>query len=147
MLVKYKNEQYVIGKTLLAKVVQLFKWDDYAIIKTIKGKELENVVYQHPLYSNKQCFVILADYVSNHDGTGLVHNAPSFGDDDYLACKKYNINPTCPLDKYACFNDELNDPELKGLFYEKANDVIISRLKQQNKILHHSEFTHSAPVD
>ena len=147
LLVKYKNEQYVIGKTLLAKVVQLFKWDDYTIIKTIKGKELENVVYQHPLYPNKQCFVILANYVSDHDGTGLVHNAPSFGDDDYLACKKYNINPTCPLDKYACFNDELNDPELKGLFYEKANDVIISRLKQQNKILHHSEFTHSAPID
>ena len=147
VLIKHANTQCVIAKTLLEKVAQLFKWENYTIIKTIKGKELENVVYQHPLYCNKQCPIILADYVSDHDGTGLVHNAPSFGDDDYLACKKYGINPTCPLDKYACFNDELNDQELQGLFYEKANDVIINRLNHQNKILYHTEFTHSAPID
>lgn len=86
---------------------------------------MENIVYQHPLYSNKHCFVILADYASNHDGTRLVHNAQSFGDDDYLACKK----------------------NIKVIILWKTNDVIINCLKQQNKILFHSEFTHSALID
>ena len=60
------------------------------VIKEFKGKDLENDEYSHPLYPEKIYKVILANYVLS-DNTGLVHNAPGFGNDDYLACKKYGI--------------------------------------------------------
>lgn len=66
--------------------------------------------------------VILADYVGKDDGTGLVHNAPGFGLEDYLACAKYNIGVYCPVDELGKFNSDVKIPELNGVFYEDANE-------------------------
>ena len=116
------------------------------VIKEFKGKDLENDEYSHPLYSEKIHKVILANYVLS-DNTGLVHNAPGFGNDDYLACKKYGINVYCPIDSFGKFTNECNDEELIGKFYIDANPIIIDRLKNTNSLIQYNKITHSVAND
>jgi isoleucyl-tRNA synthetase len=76
-----------------------------------------------------------------------VHNAPGFGEDDYLACKKYNIAPYSPINHLGKFTTEINDTDLVGLFYDDANKVITEKLTKAGSLLHLSFFTHSAAID
>lgn len=144
--VRYNNDHYVVAKSLLEKVAEKLNWDNYEIANEFLGKSLENITYKHPIYDKKHK-IILASYVSEKDGTGLVHNAPGFGHDDYLACKKYNINVFCPIDNYGKFTNEIKDDELIGLFYNDANPIIIERLKKSKLLLLDEKITHSAAHD
>jgi isoleucyl-tRNA synthetase len=107
---------------------------------------LENITYYHPFYK-RTGKVILADYVSIDNGTGLVHNAPDHGSDDYIACKKYKIDPFEPIDKFGNFTSVINDNELIGKFYNDTNEIIINRLKKSNCLLCQNKIIHSAAVD
>lgn len=144
--VKVGNKNYIVGKDLIEKLASEFEWSDYEIVSEFSGKKLEKLSYKHPIF-DKKGIVILAAYVSDKDGTGLVHNAPGFGHDDYLACKKYNIKVFCPIDNYGKFTEEVKDKELIGLFYLDANPIIIDRLSKSNKLLKHKVITHSAAHD
>jgi isoleucyl-tRNA synthetase len=107
---------------------------------------LENIKYKHCLY-DKNNPIILATYVANDNGTGLVHNAPGFGLEDYFACKNYNIHPFVPINNVGVFTEEVNDKELEGKFYEKTNELICERLKANNSLLYHSYIIHSVAHD
>lgn len=144
--VTYNDNNFIIAKKLLPKIAKLFNWKNYEIKKAFIGKRIENVTYCHPLYK-KIGKVILADYVSINDGTGLVHNAPGHGSDDYIACKKYKIEPFCPIDKFGNFTKDVNDDELVGKFYDDTNEIIINRLKENNCLLMYDKIVHSAAVD
>jgi isoleucyl-tRNA synthetase len=115
-------------------------------LSEFNGDQIESLKYEHPVYKRSSP-IILADYVSNEDGTGLVHNAPGFGSDDYYACKKYKIEPFAPIDNFGKFTNEVNDAELTGIFYENANEIVIKQLQAVNAILHNEIFTHSAAHD
>lgn len=144
--VSVNNNTYIISSNLLDSVAKELGWNDYKINKIVKGTELENLKYKHP-WIDRISPVILAEYVSNEGGTGLVHNAPGFGQDDYYACKKYGINVYCPIDDFGKFTKEINDLELEGVFYIKANDIILNRLMQSNSLLKASEIVHSVAHD
>jgi isoleucyl-tRNA synthetase len=107
---------------------------------------LENVTYKHPLY-DRVSPIILASYVSNEDGTGLVHNAPGFGEDDYLACKKYGIAPFSPIDNYGKFTKEVNDPTIVGIFYNDADKIISETLLIKKALLRQEYIIHSVAHD
>ena len=146
-LIKYKNEHYLIAKNLMDKIVNKLGFNnEYELIKNIDGKDLENLKYNHPFY-NRKSPIILAEYVSDQDGTGLVHNAPGFGLDDYYACKKYGIEVFCPIDDNGKFDNSINDNELQGVFYTKANEIIIDRLRKNNSLLLVENITHSVAHD
>lgn len=144
--VKVDNNYFVVANKLLKQIAKIIGWKKYEVVKTFKGAELEKVMYQHPLYDKKNP-IILAEYVSIEDGTGLVHNAPGFGDDDYLACKKYGIEPYCPIDKLGKFTSEINDKQLEGIFYEAANPSLIERLENADCLLFKQKIVHSAAID
>ncbi len=145
-LLTYNNKNYIIAKKLLQNVVKLFNWNNYQIKQTFMGQQLENITYYHPFYK-RTGKVILADYVSIDDGTGLVHNAPDHGSDDYIACKKYKIDPFEPIDKFGNFTSVINDNELIGKFYNDTNEIIINRLKKSNCLICQNKIIHSAAVD
>jgi isoleucyl-tRNA synthetase len=109
---------------------------------------MELIKYSHPIY-NLNSFIILAEYVLDSNGSGLVHNASGFGKEDYLACKKYNIKPFSPIDGDGKFNEQINqiDPELFGKFYEDTNEIIIEKLRKSNALLFCEKITHSAAID
>ncbi len=144
--VKTANRNYIVATSLLETVLTKKLKLEYTVLKTFKGTELEKVLYNHPIKDIK-CPIILAEYVTDTDGTGLVHNAPGFGLDDYLACKKYNINIYCPIDDSGCFDASVNDAELQGMFYTDTNPIIINRLKASNHLLLHETMVHSAACD
>jgi isoleucyl-tRNA synthetase len=117
------------------------------IVEKISGKDMEHIKYVHPLYNNLISPVILADYVTNQGGSGLVHNASGFGKEDYIACKKYGIKPYAPIGADGKFTDECHDKTLVGKFYESTNDEIIQRLKIANCLLKADKITHSVALD
>jgi isoleucyl-tRNA synthetase len=90
---------------------------------------------------------VLGNYVSNDDGTGLVHNAPGFGSDDYLVCKNYGIKPFAPIDNRGIFTKEINDDKLVGVFYDDSNKLITERLKECGALLKLDFVTHSVALD
>lgn len=119
---------------------------EYAnLLKTFKGQELEGVVYAHPLYG-RHSPLILADYVTEESGTGLVHIAPDHGVDDFNACLKYGIKPFCPVDEKGFMHLEDDDP-CNGKFYEEANDIVIDELTKNGHLLKEIDIVHSYPHD
>lgn len=145
-LVKTDDTQLVIATNLLDSFAKKVGLVNYSIISELKPKDLEKKVYISPI-NHKDGIIILDDYVSAEDGTGLVHNAPGFGLEDYYACKKYGIDALVNIDNYGKFNALVNDKELENIFYEDANPIIIQRLRDNNLILHHEKITHSVAHD
>ncbi len=144
--IEVNGTNYIVGKFRLEALKDEFGWTDYKIIKEFKGKELENIKYKHCLY-HRVSPVILANYVTNENGTGLVHNASGFGTEDYLACKAYNIPVFCPIDELGKYTKDINDEQLVGVFYEKANDSLIQRMEENHCLLKCSNIIHSVAID
>lgn len=127
------------------KLKEELQFEDVKLLKTFKGDELEYIVCKHPLY-DRDSVVIVGEHVTNEAGTGLVHTAPGHGQEDYQVCLKYNIKPYCPVDEKGRLTPDTGE-FLAGLFYEEANDVVISLLREKGALLKHSTFTHSYPHD
>lgn len=144
--VKVNNTTYIVASSLVEQTVTKLGWSTYEVTKTIKGQTLDKTKYKHP-WIDRESMVILADYVSMEDGTGLVHNAPGFGLDDFYACKAYGINVYCPIDDGGKFTSDINDSELENVFYTKANDIIIQRLKANNALIYETKVEHSMAHD
>ena len=141
--VNSKGYTFIVAKKLAEKVLG----NDYDIIDTFKGKDLEYKEYEQLLpfinVSKKAFFVVCDDYVTMEDGTGLVHIAPAFGQDDYEVGKKYDlpvINPVGEDGKYLegpWKNIFVMDPELEI--------TIIKYLKENDKLFKKEKMNHNYP--
>ncbi|MDX9971273.1 MAG: isoleucine--tRNA ligase [Candidatus Gracilibacteria bacterium] len=147
------GELYILAESRLSAYYK--NAEDYELLETVKGSDLSGLKYE-PLFpyfeqsttakgqTDKERFkVILADFVTTEDGTGIVHMAPAFGEDDFNACKKENIAFFMPVDDNGEFTDEV--PELKGKHVFEANDEILKRLKEEGKIIVVNSYEHSYP--
>ncbi len=111
-------------------------------IESFKGKDLEGLIYTHPFVQRKGSLV-LADYVSAEEGTGLVHTAPGHGNEDYLTGLKYKLDTVMPVDKQGKFDHTAG--EFKGQNVYQANAAIIDKLKQLGILLFETTVKHSYP--
>ena len=134
----------VIAKELCEKVMKELGYEQYEIVKSLWGDDLEGIQYQHPLY-NRNSPVILGEHVTMESGTGLVHTAPGHGEDDFIVGKKYNLEILCPVDSRGYMTEEAG--EFAGLFYEEANSKITERLKETGALLKKDIIVHSHPHD
>ncbi|MDD4244153.1 MAG: isoleucine--tRNA ligase [Bacilli bacterium] len=134
----------VIAKELCEKVMKELGYEQYEIVKSLWGDDLEGIQYQHPLY-NRNSPVILGEHVTMESGTGLVHTAPGHGEDDFIVGKKYNLEILCPVDSRGYMTEEAG--EFAGLFYEEANSKITERLKETGALLKKDIIVHSYPHD
>lgn len=144
VVVENQGTKYIVAKSLLEKVSAVLKFDNPQVVETFLGTELEFVQYIHPL-NGRICPVILGEHVTDTDGTGLVHTAPGHGEDDYNVGKKYNLEILVPVDDRGMFTKEAL--EFEGIYYEKANPLIIEKLENLGNLLHVSYFKHSYPHD
>ena len=140
------DEFYVLADALIPS---LFKDEaEYVKIDTKKGSEYEYVEYE-PLFDyetgakEKGYYVTNDSYVTLTDGTGIVHIAPAFGEDDSKVGKKYNLPFVQMVDDRGRFKDAVYD--FKGLFCKDADKYIIEKLKGENKLFKTLKFTHSYP--
>ncbi len=140
-----ERETYVLAKDLIGKYFK--DQDAYKIIREIKGKDLAEKKYE-PLFpyfkDNLNSFrVLLADFVTKEDGTGVVHIAPAFGEDDYAICKKNKISMVQPVDEKGHFTKDVLD--FAGDYVHEVNEKIITFLKSQRKIVSIRKVNHEYP--
>jgi isoleucyl-tRNA synthetase len=121
--------------------------DSWSVVRKFLGKELVGLRYK-PLFSyfshRTDAFRVIAEEaVSVDEGTGLVHSAPGFGELDFYAAQRENIELVCPVDKNGQFTDEI--PEYRGKFVKEADKDIISRLQAQGSLFHRATLRHRYP--
>jgi len=116
--------------------------DKYELIKNIKGKDLEGIDYDHP-FGIRSGKVVLADYVSVEEGTGLVHIAPGHGAEDYQVGLKYGLEIVMPVDPRGKFDATAG--EFAGQNVYDANSGIVEKLLSSGALLLEQKITHSYP--
>ena len=140
-LIKMNNEYYVIAFEMIDQCSKRWK-QKFDVISTIEGKKLNDIDLTHPFLDRKSV-VLHADHVTTETGTGCVHTAPAHGMDDYLICKKNNIDTIHSLNNKAFFKDELDF--IAGLPAMKADPLIIEKLQEQNALINIEDYHHSYP--
>ncbi|KYO46411.1 isoleucine--tRNA ligase, cytoplasmic [Alligator mississippiensis] len=138
-----------------ARLVSLYKSEnEYKILDRFPGVALKGKKYK-PLFEyfikckeNGAFTVVIDNYVKAEEGTGVVHQAPYFGADDYRVCMDFNIIqkdsvPVCPVDASGCFTAEVTD--FAGQYVKDADKNIIRALKEKGRLVHISTFKHSYP--
>ncbi|MDO4911124.1 MAG: isoleucine--tRNA ligase [Corynebacterium sp.] len=140
----------LVGGYLLAEnLVGAYKKElgDASVVATFKGSELEGITYNpvfpHFVGTENAHQILLADYVTTEDGTGIVHQAPAFGEDDMNTCNKYGIPLKIPVDLDGKFTAEV--PEYEGQLVFDANKNIIRDLKEAGRVVRHQTIEHSYP--
>ncbi len=136
----------IAAKDLLPGIAKDMEADisEFKIEKIVKGKDLEGLAYEHPfLKDGYERKVVLADYVSSEEGTGLVHTAPGHGQEDYWTGLKYNLPIIMPVDKKGRFDDTVSG--LKGEFVLSANKAIVDNLERSGSLLFFGQKQHSYP--
>lgn len=121
--------------------------EDHEVLAVRPGSELVGLIYQ-PIFSyfadHENAFQILAaEYVTTEDGTGIVHQAPAFGEDDMNTCKEYGIEVVIPVDMDGKFTSLV--PEYQGQLVFDANKSIIADLKAAGRVVRHQTIEHSYP--
>ncbi|KAF7682745.1 putative isoleucine--tRNA ligase, cytoplasmic [Astathelohania contejeani] len=143
-LFKFKNKFFIMHKERIKEY-----FEEYEIIKEISGKELIGLEYTPPFshYESKrnQGFfrVYEASFITSDEGSGIVHCAPGFGEEDYRVCVEHglikeNEAVPCPVDDNGCFTDEI--PEYSGKYVKECDKLIVRDLKERilmNKRIHH----------
>ena len=142
--VKVGEEVYVLAKDLIPTVL---KDTEYEILKEYKGEELLGLKYE-PLMpfakvEGKAYVVIHGDYVTLTDGTGIVHIAPAYGEDDSLVSKQNGIAFVNLVDKEGKFVPEVEP--WAGKFVRNCNESIVEWLKERNKLFSSEKHLHSYP--
>ncbi|MFE5472395.1 isoleucine--tRNA ligase [Bacillus safensis] len=137
-------ERYVVASELVEQVAKTLGFEEYEVVKTLKGKELDNIVAEHPIYG-RDSLVMLGDHVTTDAGTGCVHTAPGHGEDDFIVGMKYGLDVLCPVDEKGVMTDEA--PGFEGLFYEDANKAITEQLEAKGALKKLDFITHSYPHD
>ena len=116
-------------------------------VGAVRGSELSGRRYR-PLFpffeSTDNAFRVLeAEFVNTDEGTGIVHLAPGFGEDDMDVCKQAGVPVVCPVDDAGCFTNEV--PPWAGLQVFEANTPIIRELRQRDKVVREASYVHSYP--
>ena len=138
---------YYLAEALVDSVFD-GSWGEREELATMKGSELEYRKYE-PLYPfatqdvrDKAFFVTCDDYVTTEDGTGIVHTAPAFGEDDNRVCRKYNM----PFVQFVNEKGEMTEEtDWPGVFVKDADPLILDDLEKSGKLFKAPEFTHSYP--
>lgn len=150
--VKDGDEYYILAEARLGAYYK--NPEELDIVWKKKGSELEGSRYE-PLFpyfaslavnedgSEGAFRVFTADFVSTEDGTGIVHTAPGFGEDDNKVFKGTGVPTVCPVDAECKFTKEV--PDYAGRFVKECDKDIIERLKQEGKLVKKEQILHSYP--
>ncbi len=140
--VLYKEQNLILAKERLAVLD-----DEYSILEEFKGKTLEKKEYE-PLFrfvepEKPAWYIGLADYVTMTDGTGIVHTAPAFGQDDFTLAQKYDLPFVQPVDGAGKFTEVVTP--WAGQFVKSADKDIIRALKESGALFRREQVKHSYP--
>ena len=141
-----KEENYIVMDDMVEDLMKTFGIEEYEKVKTIKNEELSGVEYKHPFIDRISKVILGSDdtiLVEKGSGTGLVHTAPAYGNEDYLAGKKYGIEMYVAVDEKGMQTEKAGI--FAGMHYKKSNDAIIEHLNEQGNLIKLEEINHSYP--
>ncbi|MFZ9227917.1 MAG: isoleucine--tRNA ligase [Candidatus Nanopelagicales bacterium] len=146
VVVEVEDEHLIIAKELISIL-----GEDLKVKEQLKGKDLEGVTYQAPFgqdlfedKSNKYLHaVLLADYVTTEDGTGIVHQSPAFGAEDMQVCRKYGLPVINPVKADGHFESYVS--LVSGQFFKKADKDIVKDLKKRELLYKEVAYEHQYP--
>ncbi len=143
------GQKYILAEALLGRYKK--QLEKAVKVGSLKGRELVGLSYE-PMFpyfkhlKDKGAFRVLSgEFVSTEDGTGIVHIAPGFGQDDFDACRAYkeDFPVVCPVDEAGKFTAEVPDYEGKQVF--ETNEPIMQWLKENGLLVKKEQYTHSYP--
>ena len=140
--VKQGDYTYILASALVETVLK----DDYTVLENYKGKELEGIEYE-PLWGGlnvkgKAWYVVCDSYVTLTDGTGIVHIAPAFGEDDSRIGRNYNLPFVQLVDAQGNLTKET---KWEGVFVKDADKLVLKDLEENGKLFDAPVFEHSYP--
>jgi isoleucyl-tRNA synthetase len=135
--------QTILAAELAAKVMER-RGIEFTEAGRCRGRTLEGAIYRHPFIDQRSGPVVLAQYVSAVDGTGLVHTAPGHGAEDYQTGRSYGLPVLSPVDESGRFT-ELAPDWLSGQQVFAANPTIVGRLRESGHLFHEQPLSHSYP--
>ncbi|HEN9172713.1 TPA: isoleucine--tRNA ligase [Streptococcus agalactiae] len=138
------ERKYLLAEVLVDSLAAKFGWENFEIVTHHTGKELNHIVTEHPWDTEVEELVILGDHVTTDSGTGIVHTAPGFGEDDY------NVGIANGLDVVVTVNSrglmmENAGPDFEGQFYDKVTPLVKEKLG--DLLLASEVINHSYPFD
>ncbi|KAJ3192354.1 isoleucine--tRNA ligase [Irineochytrium annulatum] len=152
---KIKDEETgAVWILMLSRLEMLYKDPKkakYKVLEKFTGATLKGLEYE-PLFGyfkeRKGAFIVMTDtYVTNDSGTGVVHCAPAFGEDDYRVCVNHGVvsgeDVPCPIDAVGRFTEEI--AEYKGQYIKDADKQIQKDLKAKGRLIRQTQFSHSYP--
>ncbi len=141
------GRRFVLAASLVASYFR--KTEDYSILETFPGKDLAGISYV-PLFdffeskrSEGAFRVVVDEYVTAQDGTGLVHLAPAYGEDDYRVCLREGISLADPVDLDGRFTEPVTP--WAGMYIKDADPLIIADLKKRRRLVKHATIVHAYP--
>ncbi|MBI3586603.1 MAG: isoleucine--tRNA ligase [Ignavibacteriales bacterium] len=145
--VDYVKVEHKGDKLILAEARLSVLGDEYVVLEKFKGsslagKEYERLFSYHPA-KEKGWYVVETDFVTTADGSGIVHMAPAYGEDDYQAGRKYNLPTIHPVNKSGEFGPEVT--EFANKFVKDADPEIIANLKHRGLLYKKESYLHSYP--
>ncbi len=137
------TEHLVVAEPLLEQALG----DGWTVLDTVPGSEMERWTYQRPFelvaFDEPAHYVVLADYVTTDDGTGLVHQSPAFGADDLAVSKAYGLPVVNPVGADGRFRAEV--PLVGGEFFKHADARLVDDLGRRGLLLRHVPYEHTYP--
>jgi len=134
------------GRVVVAKPLAKVLGEGAVIEAELSGAELERWTYERPfdfVDIPDAHFVVLADYVTTEDGSGLVHQAPAFGADDLATCRAYRLPVVNPVGPDGHFLADV--PEVGGVFFKDADEQLVAGLRRRGLLFRHVPYTHPYP--
>jgi isoleucyl-tRNA synthetase len=140
------HETLVVAESLLDAVLGEGH-DGWTVQERFPGTDMVGWTYQRPFdlvaWPGRAHFVVTEDYVTAEDGTGLVHQAPAFGEDDFLSCRRNDVEMVNPIDPTGHFAADV--PLVGGQFFRHANADLVADLETRGLLFRHVPYEHSYP--
>ena len=137
------TEQLVVAEDLVEKALG----EGWEVIDRIQGSEMERWTYERPLdlvpFDEPAHYVVLADYVTITDGTGLVHQSPAFGADDMVVCRGYGLPMVNPVRSDGTFDEGV--PLVGGVFFKDADPKLIEEMERRGVLFRSLDYPHAYP--
>ena len=138
----HKSYTLIVAAEMVESVMTRLAVDDFKVLATVEGAELELLQLKHPLYE-KEVPVILGDHVNTEAGTGAVHTAPGHGVDDFRVGNQYDLEVYNPVDSDGVYLPDT--PMFAGQHVWQANKTVVKALQDEGQLLHHENIYHSYP--
>jgi len=137
------DDIYVVAEGLLEDFVKKSGLTEHPVLTRFKGEALEGVICAHPFVQRDVLVVLNDQFVTLEQGTGAVHIAPGHGEEDYRVGLEYKLPTVMPVDPRGFFTSEAG--KYSGLRYDKANEIILSDMKEDGSLLYSGKTRHSYP--